>query len=71
MNTVQLTLETGATSNMIRASSPYLYVFPVTSTSQIAPKLDALVVRQLDADILAGNPFMVRNDIGSPCRRQE
>ena len=25
---------------------------------------DALVVRQLDVDILAGNPFMVRNDIG-------
>ena len=24
---------------------------------------DALVVRQLDVDILAGNPFMVRNDI--------
>ena len=27
-------------------------------------ELDALVVRQLDIDILAGNPFMVRNDIG-------
>ena len=27
-------------------------------------ELDALVVRQLDVDILAGNPFMVRNDIG-------
>ena len=26
-------------------------------------ELDALVVRQLDVDILAGNPFMVRNDI--------
>ena len=27
-------------------------------------ELDALVVRQLDVDILKGNPFMTRNDIG-------
>ena len=27
-------------------------------------ELDALVFRQLDVDILASNPFMVRNDIG-------
>ena len=27
-------------------------------------ELDALVVRQLEVDIMAGNPFMVRNDIG-------
>ena len=27
-------------------------------------ELDALVVRQLDVNILAGNPFMVRSDIG-------
>ena len=34
-------------------------------------ELDALVVRQLDVDILAGNPFMVRNDIGArPAKRQ-
>ena len=34
-------------------------------------ELDALVVRQLDVDILAGNPFMVRNDIGvRPAKRQ-
>ena len=34
-------------------------------------ELDALVVRQLDVDILASNPFMVRNDIGvCPAKRQ-
>ena len=34
-------------------------------------ELDALVVRQLDVNILAGNPFMVRNDIGvRPAKRQ-
>ena len=34
-------------------------------------ELDALVVRQLDVDILAGNPFMVHNDIGvRPAKRQ-
>ena len=34
-------------------------------------ELDALVVHQLDVDILAGNPFMVCNDIGvRPTKRQ-
>ena len=34
-------------------------------------ELDALVGRQLDVDILAGNPFMVRNNIGiRPAKRQ-
>ena len=34
-------------------------------------ELVALVVHQLDVDILAGNPFMVRNDIGvRPAKRQ-
>ncbi|CAH3032666.1 unnamed protein product [Porites lobata] len=38
---------------------------------QQAFELDALVVRQLDVDILAGNPFLARNDIGiRPARRQ-
>ena len=33
--------------------------------------LDALVVRQLDIDILAGNPFMTCKDIGvCPAKRQ-
>ena len=93
---VQLTLDTGATSNMIRASSAKLYGFPITPASQMARQadgvtpmdvigevhcsltrgqwtfeLDALVVRQLDVNILAGNPFMVRNDIGvRPAKRQ-
>ena len=93
---VQLTLDTGGTSNMVRASSAKLYGFPITPASQMAHQvdgatpmdvigevhcsltrghktfeLDALVVRQLDMDILAGNPFMVRNDIGvRPAKRQ-
>ena len=85
---VPLTLDMGATSNMIRESSARLFGFPITPASQMARQadgvtpmdvtgevhctltrgdksfeLDALVVRQLDVDILAGNPFMVRNDI--------
>ena len=93
---VQLTLDTGATSNMVRASSVKLYGFPITPASQMACQadgvtpmdvigevrcsltrgqwtfeLDALVVRQLDVDILAGNPLLVRNDIGvRPAKRQ-
>ena len=86
---VQLTLDTGATSNMVCASSAQLYGFSITLASQMARQadgvtpmdvigevhcsltrgqwtfeLDALVVHQLDVDILAGKPFMVRNDIG-------
>ena len=93
---MQLTLDTGATSNMVRASSAKMYGFPITPASQMARQadgitpmdvigevhcsltrgqstfeLDALVVRQLDVDILAGNPFMVHNDIGvRPAKRQ-
>ena len=93
---MQLTLDTGATSNMVRASSAQLYGFPKTPASQMAHQadgvtpmdvigevhcsltrgqwtfeLDALVVHQLDIDILAGNPFMVRNDIGvCPAKHQ-
>ena len=93
---VQLTLDTGATSNMVRVSAAQLYGFPITPASQMARQadgvtpmdvsgevhcslargqwtfdLDALVVRQLDVDILAGNPFMTRNDIGvRPAKRQ-
>ena len=80
---VQLTLDTGATSNMVRASSAKMYGFPITPASQMARQadgitpmdvigevhcsltrgqstfeLDALVVRQLDVDILADNPFL-------------
>ena len=93
---VQLTLDTGATSNMVRASYAKLYGFSITPASQMARQADgvtpmdvigevhcsltrghrtfelyALVVRQLDVDILAGNPFMVCNDIGvRPAKRQ-
>ena len=93
---VQLTLDTGATSNMVRTSSAKMYGFPITPASQMARQadgitpmdvigedhcsltrgqstfeLDALVVRQLDVDILAGNPFMVHKDIGvRPAKRQ-
>ena len=38
---------------------------------QWTAELGALVVRQLDVDILASNPFIVRNDIGvRPAKRQ-
>ena len=93
---VQLTLDTGATSNMVCASSAQLYCFPITLASQMARQadgvtpmdvigevhcsltrgqwtfeLDALVVHHLDVDILAGSPFMVRNDISvCPAKRQ-
>ncbi len=34
-------------------------------------QLDALVVRQLDVDVLAGNPFLATNDIATqPAKRQ-
>ena len=93
---IQLTLDTGATSNMVRASSAAAYGFPVTPASQMARQavgvtpmdvvgevhcslirgsstfdLDALVVRQLDVDILAGNPFLAKNDIAiRPTKRE-
>ena len=37
---VQLTLDTGATSNMVRASSAKLYGFPITPASQMARQAD-------------------------------
>ena len=93
---VQLTLDTGATTNMVRASATDYYGFSVSPASQMARQadgvtpldvvgeihcqvtrgqhsfqLDALVVRQLDVDILAGNPFMTCNDIAvRPAKRQ-
>jgi len=78
---MQLTLDTGATSNMVPDSSGKLYGFPIILASQMARQadgvtpmdvigkvhcsltpgqwtfeLDALVICQLDVDILAGNP---------------
>jgi len=95
-HSVQLTLDTGASSNMVRASSAKMYGFPITPASQLTRQadgitpmdvigevhcslncgqstfeLDALVVCQLDVDILAGNPFMVHDDSGvRPAKRQ-
>ena len=93
---VRITLDTGATTNMVRASFAHAIQLPVTPASQkarqadgITPldvigevhcqltrddhkfQLDALVVRQLDVDVLAGNPFLVANDIATrPAKRQ-
>lgn len=93
---VRLTLDTGATTNMIRASLARGIDLPVTPASQMARMadgvtpldvvgevhctftrgqhtfhLDALVVKQLDVDVLAGNPFCVINDIATrPAMRQ-
>ena len=39
---VQLTLDTGATSNMVRASSAQLYGFPITPASEMARQADGV-----------------------------
>ena len=93
---VSLTIDTGATTNMIRASTAKAYRLPVQPASQIARQADgvtplevtgevhctvtrgdlsfqlnALVVSKLDVDVLAGNPFLVNNDIAvRPAKRQ-
>ena len=93
---VSLTIDTGATTNMIRACFATHIGLPVKSASQLARQadgvtpldvvgevhctltregkvfqLDALVVKQLDVDVLAGNPFMVTNDIATrPAKKQ-
>lgn len=86
---VSITLDCGATTNMIRLSAAERIGLPVTAASQMAKQADgctplevvgethfnltrgphtfsydALVVRRLDVDFLAGNPFMDKNDIG-------
>ncbi|KAK2183670.1 hypothetical protein NP493_300g00016 [Ridgeia piscesae] len=89
-------VDTGATTNMIRASTARVYMLPITPASQIARQadgvtplnvigyihcnvtrgslsfqLDALVVKQLDVDVLAGNPFRARNDVAvRPTKKQ-
>jgi len=85
---VQLTLDTGATSSMVRVSSAKVYGFLITPSSQMVRQadgvtpmdvtgkvhcsvtrgqwtfeLDALVVRQLDVEILASDPFVVCNSM--------
>ena len=93
---VRLTLDTGATTNMIKASVARDINLPIKPASQMARqadgvtpldvigevhcqlnrdhhtfRLDALVVKQLDVDVLAGNPFHVTNDVATrPAKRQ-
>ena len=93
---LRLTLDSGATTNMIKASVAQYINLPLIPASQMARKaecvtslevigevhcklsrdslsftLDALVVRELDVDILAGTPFLVSNDIAKrPAKRQ-
>ena len=93
---LQLTLDTGAETSMIKASiakqigAPILKtkqtalqadgITPLTVTGKVHLKLhrnhyklqlDALVVEELDVDILAGTPFMAINDISvRPSRHQ-
>ena len=92
---VRLTLDTGATTNMIKSSFAQAIGIPTNPASQMARQadgvtpldvtgevhcqltrgdqsftLDALVVKQLDVDVLAGNPFLVTNDIATrPAKR--
>ena len=40
---VHLTLDTGATSNMVHASSAQLYGFPITPASQMARQADGVI----------------------------
>ena len=93
---VRLTIDTGATTNMICASLAKAVGLHIVPASQMAHQadgvtplevtgevhceltrddkvfhLDALVVNQLDVDVLAGNPFLVCNDIAArPAKRQ-
>ncbi len=93
---VRLTLDTGATTNMITAAfanSINLPTKPATQSARQADgvtpldvigethctltrgshtfQLDALVVKDLDVDVIAGIPFMSVNDIATrPAKRQ-
>ena len=95
-HSIRLTIDTGATTNMIRASFAKHIGIPIKPADQMAHQadgitpldvigevhvqfhrenwtcqLDALVVEQLDVDVLAGNPFLVVNDIATrPAKRQ-
>ncbi len=94
-NTIWITLDSGATGNMIKSSVARRVEAQVTSTNQSAHQADgssplnvtgetrlelsrdnkkfylgALVVENLDVDLLAGTPFMEANDISlRPARR--
>ena len=93
---VPITLDCGATTNMVRLSAAERIGLPVSPASQMAKQADgytplevvgethfnvtrglhsftydALVVRKLDVDFLAGNPFMDQNDIGVRVARRQ
>ena len=93
---VRLTIDTGATTNMVRASTAKHIGLPIKPATQLAHQadgvtplnvvgelhgvvtrgsksfqLDALVVQNLDVDILAGNPFLVTNDIATRPAKQQ
>ena len=91
-----ITLDTGATTNMIRASTARVCKLTITPAYQIARQADgvtpldvigeihcnvtrgslsfqlnALVVKQLDVDVLAGDSFLVHNDVAvRPSKKQ-
>ena len=93
---VRITVDSGATGNMMRASLAHALGCTVTPTSQSAHQADGssplvvmgetrlafcrdnhvfhfegLVIENLDVDILAGTPFMERNDVAiRPAKRQ-
>ena len=93
---VHVTLDTGATTNMVRASFAKSLNLPITTSSQFARQADgitslkvvgeihcnltrgdrsfalhALAVDKLDVNVLAGNPFLVTNDIATrPAKNQ-
>ena len=93
---VRVTLDTGATTNLVSQSFVTSIDLPIKPASQFARQadghkpidvvgeisctlhrgdsnfcLDALVVRKLDVDVLAGNPFLTVNDIAThPAKRQ-
>lgn len=93
---IRITLDSGATCNMVRAATAYALGVPIHKSSQSAHQadgssplivvgetqltvtrddreflLDALVVENLDVEVLAGTPFMECNDVAiRPSKRQ-
>ncbi len=93
---VHVTLDTGATTNMVKASFAKSLNLPLITASQVARQADGvtnldvvgevhfnltrgdrsyafhgLAVDKLDVNVLAGNPFLATNDIGTrPAKNQ-
>ena len=86
---VRVTLDTGATTNLVSQNFAISIDLPIKPASQFARQavvseisctlhrgdsnfcLDALVVRKLDVDVLAGNSFLTVDDIATrPAKRQ-